>query len=93
MDDVGSLLAELDNVVDTAYPCAHASGVSRHRLPNYKIVLEKPNSVAFHNPEFSCGSVEDRSTFVSNLEALRAWHAAALVHALPLLRLGSLFIG
>mmetsp|Transcript_57767 Transcript_57767/g.135610 ORF Transcript_57767/g.135610 Transcript_57767/m.135610 type:complete len:1366 (+) Transcript_57767:2793-6890(+) len=75
--EVETLLGELDAVVDAAYPCAHASGVGKHRLPNQKQPLDHPNSVAFHNPEFSCGSLEDNSTFVSNLQALRAWLAAA----------------
>ena len=41
-------------------------------------------SVALFVPEFCSGSVADKSTFVSRLEALRAWQRAARVN-LPLL--------
>lgn len=93
------LLQKIDCACETAFPTVYSTG-RLLSLPceayNYYSSGSKtrmhgdggwPNgvrSVALFEPELVAGSVEDNSTFVSRLEALRAWSAAARL-SMPIL--------
>jgi hypothetical protein len=63
---VRALLAEVEEV-EAAYPYTHACGQHRLERPN-GLRLDEPRGLAVDHPEWSCGSLHDNSTFVSNLE-------------------------
>eukprot|EP00960_Hanusia_phi_P037814 753135-Hanusia_phi.AAC.3 len=79
IDVVSNLLQNLDDAVEDSYPCTYVTGHRRHsdKISKLRTILDRPNSVAYHVPEFSLGSVEDRSTFITHVETMRGWlHAA-----------------
>jgi hypothetical protein len=68
-EEVARLLTAVEEVED-AYPYTHACG--HHKLDRPSgLRLDEPKGLARFHPEFTCGSLDDRSTFVSNLEVRR----------------------
>jgi len=97
---VTRLLEKIDGACDAAFPTVHSTGrlhcgkEGDCKAYSYYASSGKRHygdggwngvrSVAVFEPETVSGSVEDKSTFVSRVEALRCWQAAALL-SVPLL--------
>ena len=95
--EVTRLLEKIDGACDAAFPTVYSTGrllAEDCKAYSYYAGSSKRHygdggwggvrSVAVSEPETVSGSVEDKSTFVSRVEALRAWQAAVLL-SMPLL--------
>jgi hypothetical protein len=93
---VTQLLDKIDSACEAAFPTVHSTGrllsapcdAASYYSGKARLYGEGGwngmRSVAVFEPEFCAGSVEDKSTFVSRLEALRAWQSAACI-SMPML--------